>query len=744
MNAPEINIKKKESLNSVQQLDFLFKPKSIAIIGASSKELSIGNVIIKNLVNYGYTGKIYPINHKEPEIRGIKAYASIFDVPGDIDLAHVIIPAKFVPQIIEDCGKKGIKSVIINSAGFSEMGEEGMALQKAFLAKAKEYGVRIFGPNCQGIINTDPAYKAYCDFTFTFPEPGAISIVALSGGVGAFIMQSLFDLEIGMRLYASNGNACDISIPEVLNYYGEDEGTKAIILYTEGFSDPREFMKIAKEVAKKKPILAMKSGRTEQGAKAAASHTGSLAGVDISTELIFEKTGILTFNNEEEMCQVAMAFATQPIPKGNRVGIITNTGGPAVIATDELVTAGLTLPALSERAIIILKETMLPEASLGNPIDVVATGGGKHFRSALDVLMDEDTIDAIYINFVTAPFTDTDEVARNIVEVNKMKRKPIVCNFMTNMSLDRFKVTAKILKDGGVPCYSFPTTAAKALGALYKYHKIRSRNIGDAKVFTDINKSKAENIIQSISSTSARSGGTFLSSDKVYSLLSAYGIPVADWRIADDIEKTIIAANEIGFPVVIKADAQSLVHKSDLGGVAVNIKNTDEVRATVEKMMEKFSPSPPLPKGKGEKEFNANTNSSPLGRSGGADDLRFFVQKFLPGGRELIAGVSAQRDLEPLIMFGLGGIYVEVLKDVVFKIAPVTELEAKEMLSSIKASKLLAGVRGEKGIHKESVIEIIQRLSQLVTDFPEIQEVDMNPIMAFVDKAFVVDARIRF
>src|ERR1035437_4424107 len=247
MNSQEA-IEKKENTKKVHELDSLFKPRSIAIIGASSKELSIGNVIIKNLLHYGYTGKIYPINPKEPTIRGLKACPNIFDVPDDIDLAHVIIPSKFVPQIIEDCGKKGIKSVIINSAGFSEIGEEGIALQKAFLEKAKEYGVRIFGPNCQGIINADPAYKAYCDFTFTFPKPGSISIVALSGGVGAFIMQSLFDLEIGMRMYASNGNACDISISDVISYYGEDEQTKAIILYTEGLSNPLEFMKVAKKV----------------------------------------------------------------------------------------------------------------------------------------------------------------------------------------------------------------------------------------------------------------------------------------------------------------------------------------------------------------------------------------------------------------------------------------------------------------------------------------------------------------
>lgn len=692
-------------------LDSLFKPKAIAVIGASAKELSIGNVIIKNLHHYGYTGKIYPINPKESSILSLKAYPTIFDVEGDIDLAHVIIPSKFVPQIIEDCGRRGIKSVIINSAGFSEMGDEGMALQQAFLTNAKKYGIRIFGPNCQGIINTDPALKAYCNFTFTFPEPGSISIAALSGGVGAVIMQSIFDLGIGMRMYASNGNACDISIPEIISYYGEDEGTKAILLYTEGLSNPKAFMEVAKKIVKKKPILAMKSGRTEAGAKAAASHTGSLAGVDISTELIFEKTGILAFHNEEEMCQASMAFATQPIPNGNRVGIITNTGGPAVIATDELVSEGLVIPQLSEKAIAKLKETQLPEASLRNPLDVVATGGGVHFRSALDVLMNEEQIDSIYINFVTAPFTDTDEVARQIVEVSEMKRKPIVCNFMTNMSMERYLATAKILKDGGVPCYAFPTTAAKALGAMYKYHKLQSGNIGEAKVFIDVDKTNAKALLDS----ATKSNKEFLSSADAYNLLSLYGIPVADWRIADNTDQAIKAAKAIGFPVVVKAEAESMVHKSDMGGVAVNLKNEEEVQVAVENMKGKFN----MP------------------------ELKYFVQKFLPGGKELIAGVSAKKGLGHIVMFGIGGIYVEILKDVVFKISPVTEVEASEMLSSIKMAKLLEGVRGEEGIQKEKVIEIIQRISQLVEDFPQIQEMDLNPIMAFKTNAFVVDARVK-
>lgn len=692
-------------------LDTLFKPKSIAIIGASTKELSIGNVIIKNLVNYGYKGKIYPINPKEPLVRDIKAYPTIFDVPEPIDLAHIIIPGKFVPQIIEDCGKKGIRSVIINSAGFSEMGEEGQKLQDAFLAKAKEYGVRVFGPNCQGIINTDKNLRAYCDFTFTFPEPGPVSIAALSGGVGAIIMQSMFDLDIGMRLYASNGNACDISIPEVIDYYGSDDKTKVILLYTEGFKNPKAFMEVAMKVAKKKPILAMKAGRTAEGAKAAASHTGSLAGVDITTELIFEKTGILPFHNEEEMCQVAKAFASQPIPKGNRVGIITNTGGPAVIATDELVNAGFQIPLLSDKSREVLRTTLLPEAAINNPIDVVATAGGAHFRSALDVLMNDDEIDAVYINFVTAPFTDTDDVARQIVEVNRQQKKPIVCNLMTNMSMERYRHTAKILKEGGVPCYDFPTTAAKALGNLYKYSLASGRKIGEAKIFNDIDLPVA----RSIFSEAKKNKNDFLHAAMVYDLLGAYKIPVAPWKIAVSAEEAVKAGEFIGYPVVLKADAASLVHKSDLGGVKINLKNSTELsNAAVD--------------------FQARFN---------VPDLKFFVQKFLPGGKEMIAGISAKQNLGHLVMVGLGGIYVEVLKDVNFKIAPVTEVEATEMLSSLKTSRLLDGVRGEKGVNKKAIVEIIQRLSQLVTDFPEIEEMDLNPILAFGNSAFVVDARIK-
>lgn len=693
-------------------LDALFKPRAVALIGASSKELSIGNVIIRNLQTYGYKGKIYPVNANVTEVCGLKSYPSIADIPGEVDLAHIIIPSQFVPQAIEECGQKGVKAAIINSAGFSEMGEEGVRLQQEFLANARKYGIRLFGPNCQGIINSDPELNAYCNFTFTFPKPGSISVVALSGGVGALIMQVLDDLDIGQRLYASNGNACDVSIPEIIEYYGEDEKTKAIILYTEGFDKPREFLEVTRKVAARKPVLAMKAGRTAEGAKAASSHTGSLAGVDIATELIFEKIGVLPFRDEGEMVRAAMAFSSQPIPNGNRVGIITNTGGPAVIATDVLIDFKLEVPKLSAASISRLRETQFPQAALENPVDVVATAGGPQFRAALDVMLDDDQIDCIYINFVTAPFTDTDAVAREIVEINRQRRKPLVCNFMTNLKLERYQKTMAILKAGEVPYYANPGDAARALGALVQYGRMQQRDIGRPRIFGNVNANQARTVIEQ----AKQAGRDVLSAFEVYKIFEAYGIPIAPWQVVKNAEQAIAAADLIGYPVVVKVDCAAIDHKSDLGGVVVNLDCAAAVGSAVEEMQAR------------------------LGRFG---ELGFLVQKFLPGGRELIIGASTERELGHLVMFGLGGIYVEILKDVVFKIAPVTQVEAEEMLAGIKTATLLDGVRGEAGIDKQAVIELIQRVSQLLGDLPMIQEMDLNPIMAFADKIFAVDGRIR-
>jgi acetyltransferase len=687
-------------------LDAFFKPRAVALIGASQKELSIGNVIIKNLIHYNFRGPVYPINPKVDEIRGLKAYPSILDVPGEVDLVHIVIPPPFVPEEVESCGKKGVKAIIVNTAGFKEMGAEGKALEDDFLARAKRYGIRIVGPNCQGTINSDPAFNAYCNFTFTYPEPGHISVVAQSGGVGAVIMQAFYDMGIGQRMYASNGNGSDVSITEIISYYGNDEETRAIVLYAESLENPKEFIEIAKKVTARKPILAITAGRTDKGAEASRSHIGGLAG-SISMELIYKKAGILTFSSQEDLCHAAVALSSQPVPKGNHVGIITNTGGPSVIAIDELVSCGLEIPLLSEKAAEALKATMLESASIRNPLDVVATAGPGHFRSALEVMMNEPQFDSIYINFVTPPFVDCENVAREIAAAAKAGNKPVVCNYMTDKQ--KWGGTSKILKEGEIPCFDFAETAARALHALVRYNNIRSAKEGEVKHFADVNADAARAILDNARLQKRE----VLTAAEGYSILEAYRVPVAPWKVTSDAGNAVSAASEIGFPVVIKADSPEIIHKSDVGGVAINIQNAEEAE-TIAKNMQKN-----------------------LGAG-----IGFFVQKFLPKGRELIIGAKATEGVGHIIMFGLGGIFVEVLKDVVFSISPVSDEEAKQMISSVKAAPLIRGFRGEKGINQAKTVEIIQRISMLCSDFPEIKELDLNPLFATGDEICVVDARM--
>ncbi len=689
-------------------LDSLFRPKSVAVIGASTKELHIGNRVIKNLLDFGFKGEIYPINPKADEIRGLKALKSILDAPDNIDVVHMVIPAKFVPQAVEDCGKKGVKNIIINSGGFSETGPKGAEYEKAFLEIAKKYGIRMFGPNCQGIINSDPDIRAYCNFTFTYPEVGYISIAALSGGVAEVIHQGFSEMGVGTRIYASNGNACDITIPEILKYLGDDDGTRVVVTYVEGLKDPAEFMAVAKEVAGKKPMLAMKAGRTAEGAKAAASHTGGLAKEDLATDLIFKKAGVLNFFSEGDLINAAAAFATQPVPKGKRVGIITNTGGPAVIATDVLVGAGLEIPPLSEKTAKIFKESLFPEASVNNPVDVLATGTAAHYRACLDAMMEDDNFDCVLVHFVTPFFVDTESIAREIAEVSKQGKKPLVCNLMTDKR--QWTGTLKILQDAGVPCFSLPSVAAKTLVDLVRYYEIRSRDLGEPETFDDVDKEKAISILNE----AKESGKSNLSAEQVYGILDAYKISVAGWKVAGDVDGAVEAAKKMGFPVVLKADSEKIVHKSDMGAVAINLEDEEAVKKAASEMAEKFK----------------------------TNDLKFFVQKFMDPGLELIMGAKAEEGLGHLLMFGLGGIYVEVLKDVIFELTPVTRAEAKEMLSSIKGAPLLEGVRGQAGVNKDAIIEIILRLSQLFSDLPDIKEMDLNPVFAYGDKAVAVDARI--
>lgn len=689
-------------------LDALFKPKAVAVIGASQKEFNMGNKIIMNLVEFGFKGHIYPINPNADQVRGVKAYKSILDVPTDVDVVHLPIPAASVPQAIEECGQKNVKFVILNGGGFAEIGPEGKAIEDECFEKAKKHGIRLFGPNCQGIINADPEVRAYCNFTFTRPESGSVSIIALSGGVAELLHQTIYRMGVGTRMYASNGNARDVSIPELLEYFGNDEGCRAIMLYIEGIAHPKKFLKIAREVVKKKPVLVMQAGRSKAGAQAAATHTGALVRKDITSDLIFEKAGILKFPDEQMLSLAAGFFTNQPIPKGNRVGVITNAAGPMVIATDVLSNGGLDIPPkLSEKSEAILRETLHKEVTIRNPIDVLATGTPEHFRTALDVLMEDEGIDSIFISLATPFFVDNINVAKQIAEVNMKKTKPIVIALQTE--LVAFAEPVRILKEGHVSFYDFPTTAGKALIALTRYGEVLRRKTGEVKHFSDVDRSKAESIVNA----AKKAGKKMLSAADAYAVLGAYNIPVADWQIASNAAEAEAAAQKIGFPVAIKADSEAIVHKSDMGGVATDLKEGRAVREVVEKM--------------------AGTFKHP--------DLKFLVQKYLPGGKELILG-SVTEEVGKVVMCGVGGIFSEVLDDVAYGLTPLTDIEAMKMFSSLKAAPVLQGIRGDKGVNEKQLIDVILRVSQLVNDIPAIQEMDLNPVIAFEDRLFAVDVRM--
>lgn len=696
-------------------LDALFNPKAIAIIGASNRPLTIGYRITQNLKDIGFKGPIYPVNPKDPEINGIKSYSSITAVPDKVDLAHIVVKNAMVPNILEECGKKGVRFAIINTAGFKEIGGDGIVLEKQIIEIGKKYNIRIFGPNCQGVMNTDKTNPVYANFTFTRIKPGNISILAQSGGVGEVINQRLSELGIGIRMYASNGNAADVSIPEILSYWGKDKNTRVIILHIESLAKPDEFIKICREITRHKPILGMKTGRTKLGARAVASHTGSMMKADTAIESVFDKCGIISFRNQEEICQAAIAFASQPIPKGPNVGIITNTGGPAIIATDECIEGGLNLPDLSEESKKYLRSTLFPEATVSNPVDVLATAGPKEYAAAIETMLKDPNIDSILINFVTPFFVDCAGVARELkriaTEIQPAIQKPILAIVMTDKK--QWTETLDIIKSSGIPSYDLPETAAKALAAMTKYSEYQNRPTEKPVQFTDVDRPAAQQII----SKAVKSCREFLSLGEALGVLHAYKIPVAKYLIANNPKDIIDSFDYVGFPLVLKIDSPDVIHKTEKGGVVLNITTKELLAKELKNFQSKFS--------------GVNTH--------------IVIQEQLGGGKEVIIGASFVEGLGHLIMFGLGGVFVEVLKDIAFKVIPINEHEARGMIQSIKAYQILKGTRGEKSVDMAKLTEFLLRISQLLSDCPEIKELDLNPIMLYPesDRCKVVDVRIK-
>ncbi len=689
-------------------LDALFKPRSVAIVGASNNPLSIGHIVMKNLLDHDFKGPIYPVNPKAGFIKSFKAYPSVVDIPDEVDLVNISIKNTLVPAVLEQCGKKGVKFAIVHTAGFKEVGEEGLALERQIVEIAHKHGMRIYGPNSQGIQNSDPSVSVYANFTFVPMSPGNISIVAQSGGVGETLKLQLYRIGKGIRMYSSFGNEADVSMNEIIDYYGQDEETRVIMVHIETLKDPAGFLEVASRVTPKKPILALKTGRTSEGTRAVASHTGSLIEQETLAEVMFRKGGVLRFDSQEDMVNAAVAFSNQPVPKGDRVVIVTNTGGPAIIAVDECISAGLKLAELSPKTKETLKKLVFQEAIVSNPVDVVATAGPEQYGGTVQALLKDPKINSLLLVFVTAPFVDCEGIARKLGEIGKTSTKPIVCQVIT---IEKWAEVIRVIRESGIPVYDFAETAARALATMSEYGRISMRKPPTYKVY-DADKSKADAVMHK-----HRGKEKFIPQDDVFAILKAYGIPTVDTIRVKKQEELEKAANMMGYPLVLKVDSPKIVHKTEVGGVTLRLKDKAELIKTFSRMVKKFEKEKP----------------------------GFILQKYLESGKEVIIGAKGNEGLQPSIMFGLGGVFVETLKDVQFRLAPLSQEEALEMIQTIKGYPILAGARGEKPVDITKLIEILMRFSQLTSDFPEIDEMDLNPVFAFQKGkgAAVIDARLK-
>lgn len=693
------------------RLDSIFYPKSIAVIGASRNPNKVGSQILHNLIQYGYQGTLYPVNYKAKSVHSIKAYPNILDVPDDVDLAVIVVPSEYALEVMEECGQKGVKGAVVITAGFKEVGGKGVELEEKLHDITKKHGIAMIGPNCMGVINTHKGIKMDATFAPALPLEGRIAFMSQSGALGVAILDYAQNLKIGFSKFVSLGNKTDVSGNDLLEYWGRDAETEVILMYIESFGNPRNFTRIARKVTQSKPIVALKSGRTEAGRRAAVSHTGSLAGLDEATDALFEQCGVIRVGSIEELFDFATALSSRRVLKGKRIGIVTNAGGPAIMATDALVSVGLDIPRLGERTTATLRKNLVDEASVKNPVDMTAHGNPQMYDVAMDAVLKDRNIDALLTIFVPPSMVDEVDIANTIVKVSKRHKKTIMSCFLG--TTEESPGFAKLALSG-IPTYLFPESAAKALASLYNYGKYLSRETGQVKKFR-VNKRKARKILE----RARNEGRQRLWEGEVSDVLSAYGFSVARGERATNFENAKQIAEEIGYPVALKGLSREIFHKSDYNAVALDIEDEKELK----------------------KKFNQIRRSI---EKHGFKVAEYLVQEMVRGGKETIMGMKLDRKFGPLLMFGLGGIYVEVLKDVVFRLTPLTDADARRMISAIKSYPLLAGVRGEKGADINCLVDHLQRISQLVSDFQELEELDMNPVVVFErgKGCKIVDARM--
>jgi len=700
-----------------QPLEAIFSPQSVAVIGASNRPESVGNAIFKNILLGGFCGTLYPVNPKAPSICGVHAYPNISAIPDELDLALIIVPAAAVPDVLEECGQKGVRGAVVVSAGFKEVGPDGAVLEKRAVEIARRYKMPLVGPNCLGVISTDAQTMLNASFGRVMPKRGNLAFVSQSGALCAGILDYARGRDIGFSKFISVGNKADVTELDLLRYLAEDDSTDVILMYLETLVDGRAFIELAREItgeiAHRKPILAIKSGRTTQGAAAARSHTGALAGSDAVYDAIFAQAGILRADTVEELFDFAVGFSRQPLPKGNRFAIVTNAGGPGIMATDAAIRHGLELAKLRPETLESLKAKLPPTANLFNPVDVIGDAASDRYAVALEAVLGDPNVDGLVVLLTPQAMTEIEGTAECVGNLAPRFGKPVLASFLGHVDVS---AGVKILERHGIPNYEFPENAARSLGAMARYTQWLKRPRTTERRF-DVDAEAVHKVFAHVRSE----GRTFLPEVDALAVLNAYGFPTLKHGLAKTADEAIALLEKIGAPVVLKIVSPDVVHKVDVGGVLLNISTPEEARVGFEKIT------------------NGVKQKLPSARLLGVE-----VVQQTSKGIEVILGISKDPAFGHIIMFGLGGTYVEVLKDVSFRLVPIRELGARNMINSIRAAKVFEGFRGEPPADTDSIAECLERLSQLVSDFPEIVELDINPLIvhAHGQGAHVADARV--
>ena len=699
-----------------ENLETIFHPKSIAIVGTNKVKGTVPHDILYNILKADFNGIVYPVSPKEKSIKGIKAYKYVLDVPDDIDLAILVFPSSVCHMALEQCGQKGIKSVIIISAGYKEVGEAGLKREQQLIEIARKYDMSFIGPNCLGVINTSPETNLDASFAREMPIQGNIGFLSQSGALCTAVLDYASAKHIGFSKFISFGNKADISEIDLLYYLMNDEETKVILMYLEEVSDGKALMEAAREVIEKsgKPILIIKSGRTDEGASAAASHTGSLTGKDEICDAGFEQAGIIRCDNIEEMFNRARAFAYQPPPKSEKVAIITNAGGPGVLTTDAAISTGLKLAKFSDETTAILKKALPATANINNPVDVIGDAKSDRYLVAIQAAFDDPDVSGVFVILTPQSMTDIDTIAADVVRIAEGQTKPIYTSFMGEKDVAS---GIDILQRHNIPHYILPESMCDSYQAVYHFNKNVKTRVRQLPGLDNIQGELARKVMDKVSSN----GRTYIPEVETIELLNTYGLPVPRGKLASTVDEAVKTAEEIGYPVVMKVVSDDIIHKSDVKGVELNLSSADEVKDAWDRIHSNVKSAMP-----------------------DATVTGLYVIKMIKGAEEIILGIKRDPSFGPVLLFGLGGIFVEVFKDVSFGVAPLSREEAMHMLEQTKAYKILIGARGKNPRDMDSIVDALLRLGQLAVDFPEIDELDINPLFVLDEgKGSVIgDARM--